>query len=275
MSKTIDDVRQFWQNNPLWTGESNYKPGTKGFFEEHLKVVTEDCFAGELDKRLFPNPIQKGKVLDLGCGPGIWTIELARHGCEDITAVDLTQNALLLAQKRCQVYGVSASFSQQNAERLAFENATFSHVNCQGVIHHTPDTRACVREIARILKKEGTASISVYYRNIFLRAWPILIWLRKLLAKMGAGLSGRGRESIYTIDDVDEVVRLYDGKWNPIGKVYTREQFIHMLKLYFEIKEIYLHYFPARTLPVRLPKIIHWWFDKHIGFMIFATVKKR
>jgi len=35
MSKKINEVRQFWETNPLWTGESQYKPGTKDFFEEH------------------------------------------------------------------------------------------------------------------------------------------------------------------------------------------------------------------------------------------------
>ena len=27
--KQISDVKEFWENNPLWTGESNYKTGSE------------------------------------------------------------------------------------------------------------------------------------------------------------------------------------------------------------------------------------------------------
>ena len=274
MSEIIDKVREFWEARPLWTGESNYRPGTKEFFEEHLRVVTEDGYAGKLDERIFPNIPKKSKVLDLGCGPGLWIVEFARRGYEDITGVDLTKSGVSLARKRCGVYEVKAEFSQQNAERLGFLEAAFSHVNCQGVIHHTPDAKACIEEIARVLSKNGTASISVYYRNFFLRTWFLWKWPARLLAKMGARLLGRGRENIYKLKDIDEIVRVYDGNENPIGKSYTRKKFVQMLEPYFDILQTYLHYFPARTLPFRLPKIIHKFLDRHAGFLICARVKK-
>jgi len=180
-----------------------------------------------------------------------------------------------LARKRCEVYEVKAEFSQQNAEELAFKEATFSHVICRGVIHHTPDTEACIREIVRVLRDNGTANIAVYYRNIFLQGWFLLKWPAKLLAKMGATLLGRGRESIYALNDVDEIVRLYDGKENPIGKSYNRKQFVGMLKPYFDIQETYLNFFPARTLPFKLPRILHKFLHRHAGFLICARVRKR
>jgi len=275
MSESIDKVRQFWEARPLWTGESNYRPGTKEFFEEHLRVVIEDGYVGKLDERIFPDKPSKSKVLDLGCGPGLWIIELARRGCKDIIAVDLAKSGLSLARKHSEIYRVKAEFSQQNAEQLAFKEATFSHVICRGVIHHTPDTVACIREIARVLRDNGTASIAVYYRNIFLRGWFLLKWPAKLLAKMGAALLGRGRESIYAVNDVDEIVRLYDGKENPIGKSYTRKQFVGMLEPYFNVQETYLNFFPARTLPFKLPKLIHKFLHRHAGFLICASARKR
>jgi len=275
MSETLDKVRQFWEDRPLWAGESNYRPGTKEFFEEHRRVVIEDCFAGTLDERIFANIPKGGKILDLGCGPGFWIIEFTVRGYQTIVGVDLTRSALLLARKRCNIYEARAEFSQQNAEKLGFPDATFSHINCQGVIHHTPDAKACIGEIARVLDENGTASISVYYRNVFLRTWFLWKWPAKFLAIMGATLLGRGRENIYRINDVDEIVRLYDGKENPIGQSFTHKQFVRMLEAYFDVKETYLHFFPARTLPLELPKIIHKLLDRHAGFMIYATVKKR
>lgn len=76
-------------------------------------------------------------------------------------------------------------------------------------------------------------------------------------------------------ENVDEIVRLYDGQENPIGKSYTRQGFIDMLSPYFEICEIYFHFFPGRALPFKLSRIIHQFLDRHAGFLIYANIKKR
>ena len=274
--KTIHDVKDFWETNPLWQGESQFKPGTDAYFEEHSQVYIEDCFAGELDPRTMPTKDHQGKVLDLGCGPGFWAVQLHNAGCREIVAADLTSNALQLVKQRCLHHKIdNAEFSQQNAESMTFEDATFDHVNCQGVIHHTPDTPATVAEIARVLKAGGTASVSVYYKNWFLRNWSWISWIGKVFSTVGAKLKGRGRESIFAQDEVNEIVRLYDGAENPIGKAYSEAEFNELLSPHFEVKEFYLHFFPARTLPFPMPGFIHRYLDKNFGFLIYATVVKK
>lgn len=273
----LEQVRSFWENNPLWTGESKYQTGSVPFYDEHRAVYIADCFAGSFDIRFLPPARPQGQnmsILDLGCGIGFWVTEFAMRGLNNLHAADLTDQALELTQKRLATYGLVAKLSQQNAEKMTFANDSFDHVNCQGVIHHTPNTPATIAEIARILKSGGTASISVYYRNPILKLWPYLRWLGWPLAKLGGGLKGRGRENIFLKSDVDEIVRLYDGEANPIGKSYTQEQFESLLKNHFEIKETYLHFFPARAIPIRIPAVLHRWLDKHLGFMIYATVQK-
>jgi SAM-dependent methyltransferase len=274
MPKTVRDVKTFWDSAPLWTGESRHEPGTRAFFDEHRNVKIADCFAGTLDERLFPTDKGGRKMLDLGCGPGFWLIEIAERGCGNIVASDLTTSGLLLARKRCDIHGVKVLFSQQNAEELGFRDSSFSHVNCDGVIHHTPNTEACLQEIARVLEPGGTAIISVYYKNAALRFWPALRWFGKLVSKMGGKLSGRGREHIYEVKDVEEIVRLYDGADNPIGKCYTRKEFVKMLSTHFHIEETFLHYFPARSLPIKIPRVLHRLLDRYVGFLIYARVTR-
>lgn len=87
-------------------------------------------------------------------------------------------------------------------------------------------------------------------------------------------MKGRGRESIFTETEVDEIVRLYDGKENPVGKSSSEKQFAAMLKPHFMIREIYFHFFPARALPFSIPKKMHRWLDERLPFMIYATVEK-
>jgi SAM-dependent methyltransferase len=148
-------------------------------------------------------------------------------------------------------------------------------VNCQGVIHHTPDTAACVREIARVLRPGGTASLSVYYRNILLRHWHRIGAIGGAIARLGGGLRGRGREVIYRERCADEAVRLYDGAENPIGKAYDYRQFVDLLQPHFQIEEVFYHYFPARSLPFTVPRLLHRILDTKLPFMIFANVRKR
>lgn len=272
---TIDSVKAFWEASPLWTGESQFQPGTKSFYDEHRATVIGDCFAGKLDSRIFPKGQSKAVVLDLGCGPGFWTVELGKVGVGKLVAADLTNAAIQLAKKRCEIFGVEAEFRQENAEQLTFPDETFTHVNCQGVIHHSPNTPACVKEIARVLKPGGTASLSVYYKNLLLKSWPVLKTPAKFFAYAGAKLSGRGREKIYTIGDVNDLVRTFDGDANPIGKAYSREEFKAMVEPYFEIEETFLHFFPARSLPFPIPKVLHGAFDRHMGFLIYMSLRKR
>ena len=92
---------------------------------------------------------------------------------------------------------------------------------------------------------------------------------------LGGGLKGRGRHNIFIKKNIDEIVRLYDGQDNPIGKSFSKTDFIKILKPYFIIEESYCHFFPARALPFKIPKVIHRFLDKYFGFMIYFTLRKK
>lgn len=277
MPKTVAEVKSFWESNPLFTGESKYLPGTQGFFDEHVQTYYDDVFAGDFEVNKFiPVHLIDKDVLDLGCGVGFWTIEIQKHRkVKSFHAADLTENALSITEKRLATYNFEADLSIQNAEELTFESKLFDHVNCQGVIHHTPHTDKCIEEIARVLKDDGTACISVYYKNWFIRNWSRLSWMGKLLSKRGAGLNGRGRESIFSEDNTDEITRLYDGEDNPIGKSYSKVEFRSMLEPYFTIEKEFLYFFPARSIPFTIQKFLHRFLAKHFGFMIHYNLKKK
>jgi len=276
MSATIEDVKSFWEENPLFSGESEHPVNSKAFFEEHRQVYMDDVFAGKFEDEKFIPKLDGARVLDLGCGVGFWTIEIQkRRNVSEFFSGDLTQAALDATQKRLDIYDCKSSLSQQNAESLSYDSNFFDHVNCQGVIHHTVNPDKAIEEIARVLKSGGQASISVYYKNFFIRNWKSIRFFGKFLNKKGAKLKGRGRESIFGKEDTDEITRMYDGDKNPIGISYSKKELNSALEKYFKIEKTFLYFFPARSLPFKIPKYLHRFLAKYFGFMIHANLIKK
>jgi len=57
-------------------------------------------------------------VLEIGCGTGSATVALAEQGAR-VTAVDLDPRAIRVAEERCRLYGVEATFFAANAAELS------------------------------------------------------------------------------------------------------------------------------------------------------------
>lgn len=62
---SLDEVRSFWEDNPLWMGESSFAPGSIPFFEEHRGVCIADCFAGSFDPHLANGKNHAGGVVSI------------------------------------------------------------------------------------------------------------------------------------------------------------------------------------------------------------------
>lgn len=271
---SIDDVKSFWDTHPLWTGEAAATEGSREFFQTHTDASLA-MTGGALDERFWPPCGVMEPILDLGCGIGFWLEQFWQRGYRDITGADLSPRSLALAARRCEQIGADVKFSEQNAEAMTISDGAFSHVNCIGVIHHSPSPERSIAEIARVLRPGGTAAISIYYWNGALRAWPLVRGVASFAQKLGAKLRGRGRENMMTVESGSELVRLYDGADNPIGTAYTEQQFRQMLAPYFEVTGIIWHVFPSRILPFRMPLSVFRVAERICPFMICALVTKK
>ena len=95
------------------------------------------------------------------------------------------------------------------------------------------------------------------------------------MRRTGGSLKGRGREDIMACKDTAEIVRLYDGEDNPLGKAYTTKEILQMLKPHFHVGKYFYHFFPARSLPLPIPGVLHRFLDRHVGFMVYLFLSKR
>src|SRR5262249_1664339 len=225
---TKSAIKAFWETNPLFVGEASVDPYSREFYQNNEKVYRNDVFGGQgFPAQYFPFPAG-ARVLDIGCGPGIWTRELARRGYATI-AIDLTMTAVSMTRQSLQLVGLSANVVEGDAERLPFKDTTFDGVISHGVIHHTPDTAMCVREMARVLRPRRRAVVSVYYCTLILRS-RLLSRLAGFSLGHWVKLPGRGRDQLLRSGDADEIVRMYDGAGNPVGRAFTREQLQRMFE---------------------------------------------
>lgn len=163
MTIEINEVRKFWDSNPCQSGLSKQEERRK-YFEE----ITEKRFKG----REWHVPIIarfeefKGKdLLEIGCGIGTDGFEFAKNGAS-YYGIDLTPNSIELAKERFNLFGVKGEFKVSNAEEsIPFANSKFDHIYSFGVIHHSPNPNAIVKEMHRVLKLGGTFTVMLYNRT--------------------------------------------------------------------------------------------------------------
>lgn len=94
-----------------------YQIGVTPWEEDPTKGVAAEQISGLLDREEKDRQPPFGKVLDLGCGSGIWSVHLAARGWQ-VTGIDIVSKALRQARKRAQSANVEARFIQGDVTAL-------------------------------------------------------------------------------------------------------------------------------------------------------------
>jgi SAM-dependent methyltransferase len=99
------------------------------------------------------------RALDVGCGTGALTAELAgRLGGAAVSAVDPSDAFVAASRARFPGLDIRAAA----AERLPFPDGTFDLVLAQLVVHFMADPVAGLREMARVARPGGVVAASVW-----------------------------------------------------------------------------------------------------------------
>ena len=153
-----------WTADPCGPDAKGAEPGTREYFEGQLSGRRE--YAPWMDAALDYRGTAGLRVLDVGCGQGMDVANYAMAGAE-ATGIDLTPRHAELARLHLAAMGLHAEIVDGDAETMPFEDDRFDRVSSNGVLHHTPDMGAALREIRRVLKPGGEARIIVYNRSSF------------------------------------------------------------------------------------------------------------
>lgn len=267
----LHQIQNFWEKNPLFAFESPAPVGTKEFFEWHNRIRCGDVEPFSIHLYEFKGHVSE-RVLDVGCGIGWLCWQFAKGGA-NLTGIDITSRGVDLTRQRLALDNLPSHLVQSSAEHLPFRAESFHFVTAAGVLHHTPDTLRAVQEVHRVLRPNGRAMISLYYKNWLLskRAWP-------LTRSLVRGVFGHvpGREAFRQVQTVDDFVRIYDGNENPLGYSYSHQEVLALINNYFKIERLEVHYFPRRFLSFGeiLPGWAHRLFDNYCVLMIYLSLQK-
>ena len=271
MTKTIEDVRRFWDALPLGVGIIAQEPASAEWIAEFDHAKRNYALAGVLET-FAPATLQGQRVLDVGCGPGFWARHLIRMGA-DYTGIDISARSVDLARRSLDVGGLRGNVLTANAEALPFEDESFQKVVSEGVVHHTPATQACIDEIYRVLEPGGRAAVSVYLRTAMLRSRSLFALTMGAMKLFGVGLAGRGRESMASAVTPEAFVRMYDGADNPIGKAYTRAE-LHRAFRAFSTVTTKRYFMPPVSPLISLPAPLRRMISRLCGLMVVVVAHK-
>jgi SAM-dependent methyltransferase len=109
---------------------------------------------------LLPRLTPGASVLDVGCGPGTITADLAaRVDPGRVTAVEVTADVLALARREAAAHGrTNVDFVVSDVHALDFADDTFDVVHAHQVLQHVTDPVAALREMLRVCRPGGTVA---------------------------------------------------------------------------------------------------------------------
>src|SRR2546422_718073 len=119
-----------------------------------------------------------GRILDVACGAGRHTIELARRGYR-VTGLDLSSPLLAEARRAARQAGVKATFVQGDMRRLRYRNAfdaAISMFTSFGYFDRPEEDREVLRGIARALRPRGKFLMELFNRDSLVARLPSQSW---------------------------------------------------------------------------------------------------
>jgi ubiquinone/menaquinone biosynthesis C-methylase UbiE len=266
----IERVKEFWDRRPCNIRHSPKPVGTREYFDE---VEARKYFVEPHIPRFAQFERWRGKkVLEIGCGIGTDTINFARHGAW-VTAVELSERSLEIAQKRAEVYGLSdrIRFYLGNAEELSrfVPVEPYDLIYSFGVIHHTPHPERVIAEMRHYALSGTTVKVMVYHRYSWKVLWILLTYgkgqfwrLAELVAQYSEAQTGCPVTYTFTKREIRDLLERHGFR---VTEIWVDHIFPYRIPDYVRYRYVKVWYF--RWMPQPLFR----WLERHFGWHICVT----
>jgi len=135
------------------------------------------------------------KIIDVGCGTGIYMVNLALSGADKVLGVDFSKTMLNIASQKIQALGLKNICELQQINFLEMDNAEkFDYSLAMGVFDYLPDPVTFLKKLKSVTTNSVIAS------------FPGHAPIREPLRKLRYLLTSRGKVYFYTQADIEKLV---------------------------------------------------------------------
>ncbi len=130
------------------------------------------------------------RVVDVGCGPGLLTREIALAVGESgyVLGIDVSESMLNLARRRSNDL-TQIELKNNSADTISAPDNSFDAVTCTQLLLYLPNVAETIQEMARVLKPGGRiAIIETDWRNVLFEC-DDQPFMRRLFASWEASLA--------------------------------------------------------------------------------------
>lgn len=147
---TVPQIKGYYET--YWNkGKATFSGDQQGYAENFRRWMADE----------FRHRPKDSAVLEVGCGDGSFTKELAKHS-NNVVAIDISESQL--AENAERLKGIT--FKQHDcAERFPFETASFDVIWCSEVLEHLFGPKFALCEMNRLLKPGGRLLVTVPYHG--------------------------------------------------------------------------------------------------------------
>ena len=142
------------------------------------------------------------QILDVATGTGELAIALWKNFRVKITAVDLSQEMLNLADKKIKELGADITIQKANAENLPFESNKFDAVSVGFGVRNFENLEKGLSELRRVVKENGNVYILEFSKMEGVLSPLYNFYFRKVLPFLAKMISGEKEAYAYLPDSV-------------------------------------------------------------------------
>ena len=142
------------------------------------------------------------QILDVATGTGELAIALWKNLQVKITAVDLSQEMLNLADKKIKELGADITIQKANAENLPFESNKFDAVSVGFGVRNFENLEKGLSELRRVIKENGNVYILEFSKMEGVLSPLYNFYFRKVLPFLAKMISGEKEAYTYLPDSV-------------------------------------------------------------------------
>lgn len=178
----------------------------------------------------------KERILDLGCGTGRHSLELARRGF-DVVGVDIDERFIEKAKNMAKEEQLEVSFVQSDIRDLKFENEFDVVLNLwDGAVGRCKDkseVNKIFQAISKALKVNGQHFITLYSANYAKKIYPLSTWYATDKILTLVKFEWNNEESIATYFEknirLEESIQTVEFESESKEKLYTLEEMKEIL----------------------------------------------